>query len=309
MLNKKIRILNFDGSVIKQEKLTSKYDSKIIDLTELGPRVRYWIDPGQRALIERRIDFSDKNSVTFMGSGDFHHISEILISRFDEPISLIDFDFHPDWDMSALRVNCGTWINEVLKRKNILKAALIGVSSNDISNLNIQTANLSSLKDSRVEIYPYEHSPTTVFFRKVPANASIRTEKNVFSSKICWIELKNKELSVFLKDLLNRMPTKKVYITIDKDCLKNEHALTNWEEGKFSLEELLSMLKAINENKDIAGLDIVGDYSKVAIKSMVKRASSYLDHPRNIKALALDESLITSVNEHTNLKILEALDI
>jgi hypothetical protein len=147
-----------------------------------------------------------------------------------------------------------------------------------------------------------------VFLKKIPKNVSVRIENGLFFSKICWDELKNKKLEDFFQDLLKRMPAKKVYVSIDKDCLTNDYSLTNWEEGRFSLDELLLFLKLIKENLDIVGLDITGDYSPISLKGTFKKIASYLDHPKGIKANALPESLVTEINENTNLKILQFLN-
>lgn len=308
MLDKSIRILNFDDSIIKQKNLLSQYENKALDLKDLGMSARYWVSPKVRSLIESRIQNSARNSITFIGSGDFHHITELLVAKFNEPISVISFDFHPDWDTLPPRFGCGSWVSEVLKRKNILKFVLLGVSSKDISNFNIQGANLSSLKDDRLDIYPYSHRPSLVFPKKIPKNVSVRIENRIFFSKIYWDELKNKKLEDFFQNLLKRMPTKEVYVSIDKDCLSNDYSLTNWEEGGFSLDELLLFLKMIKENLDIVGLDITGDYSPISVKGTFKKIASYLDHPKGIPANALPGSFITERNEDTNLKILQLLN-
>lgn len=307
MLNKSIRILNLDDSVIKQQRLTSQYKTEIIDLSYLGRRVRLWMDKKTMKDIEERIQGSEKDSVTFLGSGDFHHISHILINQFDEPFSLIIFDFHPDWDTLPPRMGCGSWVSQTLKNKNILKCILIGVSSSDISSWWLQSGNLDSLKDNRVEIYPYSHKPSLAFFKKIPQNISIEIMRGFLYNKIYWNELKGKNLREFFLFLLKRMPTKQVYVSIDKDCLKKEYALTNWEEGQVSLEEFLLMLKLIKENLDIIGMDVTGDYSRICVAGNCKRFFSKLDHPKNINAKALPESFITATNEDTNLKILELI--
>lgn len=307
MLNKLIRILDFDDSIIKQKNLLSKYENNILDLKDLGPWARYWINAKVRGIIEKRIHNSLKNSITFLGSGDFHHISEILISQFNEPLSVIVFDFHPDWDTRPPRFGCGSWVSEVLKKKDILKILLLGVSSKDISSFEIHSGNLESLKDNRVEIYPYAHAPSKTFLRKIPGNISVTVDRGIFFNTIYWQELCNKNLEEFFRQVLNRIPSKNVYVSIDKDCLKNDYALTNWEEGLFSLDELLSLLKLIKENTDIVGLDISGDYSPISIRGMCKKILSHFDHPKNIKAKDSPVSLTTSINEDTNLKILQLL--
>jgi len=42
--------------------------------------------------------------------------------------------------------------------------------------------------------------------------------------------LENKDVSELTLGLIKRLPVRKVYISIDKDCLKSDFALTNWEE-------------------------------------------------------------------------------
>lgn len=307
MLNKSLRILNLDDSVTRQERLVSQYKGEIIDLSYLGPRIRLWMNRKTMKEIDERIQGSLKNSITFLGSGDFHHISHILINQLEEPFSLIIFDFHPDWDTLPPRFGCGSWLSQTLKNKNILKCILIGVSSSDISSWWVQSGNLDSLKGDRVEIYPYSHKASLAFFKKVPANISLKIERGLFYNKIYWNELKGKNLTEFFLSILEHLPQKQVYISIDKDCLKKEYALTNWEEGHISLDEFLLMLKLIKENLDIIGMDITGDYSKIFLIGNYKKFFSRLDHPKYINAEKFPESFITATNEETNLKILELL--
>jgi len=307
MLNKSIRVLNLDDSIVKQQSLISRYKAEIIDLKELGPKVRLWMNKKTKNEIEERIRGSTKDSITFLGSGDFHHISSILINQFHQPFSVIIFDFHPDWETLPPRFGCGSWVNQVLKSKNIEKFILIGVSSDDISSGYVQSGNLDSLKDNRVEIYPYAHKPSLAFFKRIPENVSFRFNKHLLFNKIYWSELKDKNLKDFFLSLLKRIPTKEVYLSIDKDCLRKDYALTNWEEGHLSLDELLLILKLIKENLDIVGADIVGDYSKICIKSKFKSICSYFDHPKAQTANKFSEPVVTATNEATNLKILQLL--
>jgi hypothetical protein len=307
MLNNAIRILNFDNSVTKQQKLLSKFKADIVNLTRFGPKARYCMGKRTYDELYSEIGGTSKDSVTFLGSGDFHHISSLLISRYDEPITVIDFDLHPDWDILSFSLNCGSWVNRALENKNVQKFILAGVSSNDISTFSLERANLASLKDNRVEIYPHSHEPSLVFFRKVPENISIKIRAGLFYNKIWWTSLKGLDMKSAFLNILKRLPSKKVYISIDKDCLKNEYALTNWEEGLFSLDELLSLIKLIKENSDIVGTDITGDYSEILVEGKIKSLMSHLDHPKHIKASRLSRETITAVNEATNIKLAELL--
>ena len=307
MLNSSIRILNFDDSITRQNGLTSSYETEIIDLRDIGTRVRFWMNVKDREEIAKRILSSDKSAITFLGSGDFHQISNILISAFSEPISVIDFDFHPDWHILPPRFSCGSWVAETLKNDNILKYVMVGISSDDLSTLSIQGGDFNALKDDRLEIYPCARKPSTVFFRKIPQNISMKIGRSIFTSTIYWNELNNKNLMEFFLHILKRLPTKKVYLTIDKDCLKSEHALTNWEEGRLPLEDLLLMLRLIKENLEIVGVDIVGDYSDIHIKGVIKNTVSYFNHPKRFSAKNMSGSYATKINEDTNLKLMGLL--
>lgn len=194
MLNNSINILNFDGSIIKQKKLLSLYKNKTFDLSDIAPIARNWLNSNTRSVIQSRLKNLSKDSVTFLGSGDFHHVSEILISRFEEPLSIISFDYHPDWTI------------------------LPGVSSSDISSFIIRTGDLDSFKSNRLEIYPYTHGPSRAFLKKVPVNVLVRTRKGKLFDRVSWNELKGKDLRSFFYELLKRIPVKKVYVSVDKDC-------------------------------------------------------------------------------------------
>lgn len=307
MLDDSLRILNFDDSVVKQQKLISSRNTQILDLKDIGPSARIWLDKQTKDRIQERIRPSSKSSVTFLGSGDFHHITSLLVEQFQEPISVIIFDHHPDWDILPPRIGCGSWVNRVLDRKNVLKVVLMGVSSEDISSFWVQTGNLNSLKSDRVEIYPYAHNPTKVLLKNIPQNISFQTKKGLFLREIFWNELKNNDLPGFFTKIIKRLPEKKVYVSIDKDCLRSDYSLTNWEEGNLGLDELLGMLKLIRENLDIVGLDITGDYSEPKVSGKIKEISSRIDHPKDYSAKGADSGFINSVNEQTNIKISELL--
>jgi len=295
MLDKGICVLNFDNSIIRQDKLLSQYPAEIIDFTSLASCARLYFSSKIRKKISDFLGLHRKRCPVFLGSGDFHHVSEILISKINEPFSLIVFDFHPDWDTLPPRFGCGSWVTQALKNKNIFKCVLIGMGSDDLSFPNLQTANLKALKNNRLEIYPYKHKPGRVYFRGIDSN------------KISWHQLEKEDLTKFTLGLINRLPTKKIYISIDKDCLKQEFALTNWEQGLLYLDQLLIALKLFRENLDIIGLDITGDYSAPKIKNLIKAVISRLDHPKEFTAKNCSSDLILTVNEQVNLRILQEL--
>lgn len=306
MLDKGICVLNFDNSIIRQCRFLSRYPPKIIDLTALAASARLYISASLRKKISNLIP-AGQNYPVFIGSGDFHHISEILISRINAPACLIVFDFHPDWDILPPRFACGSWVKQAMENKNISKCVLIGMGSDDLSWPALQTANLRALADNRLEIYPYRHKPSRIYFRRLASNSSITAKGGFLSNKITWHQLEKEDLTDWTLKLIKRLPARKVYISIDKDCLRKDYALTNWEEGCLRLDQLLIMLRLIRENLDIIGLDVAGDYSPAEISNRIKAFISRVDHPEEFTARNCPADLIRSVNEEANLAILQEI--
>ncbi len=50
-----------------------------------------------------------------------------------------------------------------------------------------------------------------------------------------------------------------LYISIDKDVLSTEFAVTDWDQGNMTIDELLEDLKILFKNHKILGVDICGD--------------------------------------------------
>jgi len=307
MLSGRTRILDLDGSLLLQKELFRRFSPNVIDLRKLGPSVRLWSNPANAARVRSVLRREEREAVTFLGSGDFHHITSLLLREYREPLTVISFDHHPDWDIFPPKLGCGSWVSRTLEQGNIKKVILLGMSSVDLSSPFVESGNWKSLEKNRLEIYPYEHAPSRVFLRRIPGNRSVEARKSFLSKKIFWHGLKGKDPKIFFEGLLQRLPTREVYVTIDKDCLRASYALTNWEEGRMGLDELLRFLTLIREHLDIVGLDITGDYSPPVTKGILRRVYSRWNHPlkHSAKGRTLDESVL--VNETVNLKILETL--
>jgi hypothetical protein len=156
-----IRILDFDGSVLAQANLLQKYkippySVEVIDLKDISSSCRYLATKKTLAIVNKRLQNSSPNAITLYGSGDFHHISSVLLSRFTNPIGVIVFDHHPDWDGLSPYISCGSWVTEVSKMKNVEKMILLGPSSEDLSARGLASAYLNNLERGKLEIFPYE---------------------------------------------------------------------------------------------------------------------------------------------------------
>ncbi|SEF51464.1 agmatinase [Caloramator fervidus] len=107
------------------------------------------------------------------------------------------------------------------------------------------------------------------------------------SNKIYCIEY-NKDFINNSINLINKTVKSNVYISIDKDVLDQKYAITNWDQGKMKLDELLFILKYIKSKFKIIGLDISGECK-----------------PYNPLSYIISNEV--KVNQETNLKILDAV--
>lgn len=304
----KIRILDFDGSVLSQSGLLNKYANppysvQIIDLKDIASTCRYLTTKKTLARIQKRLENSSHNAITLYGSGDFHHISSVLISSFANTVGVIIFDHHPDWDGFSPYISCGSWVAEVSKMKNVEKVILLGSSSKDLSAGGLATAYFKGVENGKLEIFPYDKKPSRAYFRYLKDATCLTVKRDILGSTLYWTNLKEKSVN-FIKESLKRISAKDVYISIDKDCLLNAYALTNWEEGLLPLDWLINALSIVKEEKNIIGMDITGEYSPVIIKNPIKNFLSSIDHPKQT-AEKITPSKIVSLNEATNLKILD----
>jgi hypothetical protein len=291
MLSDHVRILNFDDSVVRQSAFLAPFATSTVDLTGMGPAARLWASRAQIDVIRASLDPACRSYITLLGSGDYHYVSSLLVEQFEEPLTLVVFDHHPDWDMLPPRYGCGAWINRVVEQNSVHQVVLVGNASKDLTFPSIMTGNLRSVRAKRVLMLPYEVPARQIWpFANIP-----------------WHELRDDPHTAF-SNVIDRLSCRRVYVSIDKDCLTASCALTNWEEGRLTLELLLSLLRTLKQKCEIVGLDIAGDYSPVTIPSGWKSWCSTLDHPKEFSARGRPLAEITQVNGRTNRRIIEFLN-
>jgi len=71
-----------------------------------------------------------------------------------------------------------------------------------------------------------------------------------------------------------------VYVTVDLDCLRPEDALTNWENGRFSVEDVAWAIARLADKNQIVGGDICGAWSRPAFARWKQRFAAEMDHPK-----------------------------
>ena len=273
-----LRILDTDGSV-DVDALTGCLpwgSVKRVDLHDLGPALRLWSRrkniEGARARIAAADD--SRPSITFLGSGDFHHLAALLIERITEPVTVLHFDNHPDWVRLAPRWHCGSWVNRALTLPHVQRVVTVGPCSDDLVDPGRKGGNLPALDAGRLALFPWQHEPSRV--RRRIADGPGHAWRD---GCIHWRNLGERQLEDAVRLVIDAIPTEAVWITIDKDVLPEYEALTNWDQGRMPLAALTAMLRAVGQRQRILGADICGGYSPPRHANLLKRIESKLDQP------------------------------
>ena len=69
-------------------------------------------------------------------------------------------------------------------------------------------------------------------------------------------------------------------MTIDLDCLRAEEAVTNWESGRFTVEDVAWALELVGRGNRIVRGDICGAWSPPLYARRKQRFAAEMDHPK-----------------------------
>ncbi len=204
------------------------------------------------------------------GSGDFHYLTALWIRRVDQPFVLVSFDNHPDWDIRPPRWACGGWINRALELPQLKRIAIWGCGNFECWWPHNIFANRWARRAGKLEVHPWADG-RRVEDQQLP-NSVLREN---------WRD----RFGEFAADLHGA----NVYVTIDMDCLRAEEAVTNWENGRFTVNDLEWALAKLREQNEIIAGDICGAYSEPTYGRWKQEFASNWDHPK-LERLNPDET-------------------
>ena len=295
-------LLHLDEALVGQDALLARVlanDGRSLDLRDLGPKLRLWSRPAAlaelRARLREALPANAGPALVFCGSGDFHHITPILLQRAIEAaglpaVTVLHFDNHPDWVRFPYGVHCGSWVGQAARLPGVTKVITVGVCSPDIRKPSPRRADLELLTEQRLELYAY------------------RAPDGGRSIELCgrtWPTIEAMGDAAFAEFLPGRISTEAIYITIDKDVLSPDDAATNWDQGRTSLALLKSLLAAVLRGHRLIGADVVGDWSPAiygggAVARLMKCGEAWLDQPRSTPPAGA-----LAANEGVNLELLD----
>ncbi len=297
-------LICLDDALIRQPKLAARVTAlggAALDLRDLGPALRLWSRPPALEQLRRRLadalPATAGPSLAFCGSGDFHHVTPILLERAISaagggPVTVLHFDNHPDWVRYGAGAHCGSWVGWAARLPGVAKVVTVGVCSPDIRRPNPRRADLDLVSEGRLELYAYRD----------PAGGC-----SVDLGGRSWPTIADMGEAAFADFLPGRIATEAVYVTIDKDVLRAEDAATNWDQGQTSLSFLKTMLARVLQDHRLIGADVVGDWSQAiygggVVAGLMKRGEALLDQP-----WTPPPADARAANETVNLELLQII--
>lgn len=195
------------------------------------------------------------------GSGDFHHLTALWIRRAAQPLVVVSFDNHPDWDIRPPRWCCGSWVNRALELPHVRRVSVWGCGNFECWWPTQAFGNRAAERAGKLEVHAWAdgQKPSRQKRRGVIFAATWREQFARFAAGLRGAN---------------------VYVTIDLDCFRRADAVTNWENGKFTLDDVAWALETLRGAARIVAGDICGAYSTPVYARRTQRFLSETDHPK-----------------------------
>jgi len=272
--------LDLDGALPREDAFRAGY----FDARQWGPKLRF---SASKSLVETfyREVRDHLGAFTLYGSGDFHYLTALWLRRFQEPFVLVCFDNHPDWDIRPPHWSCGGWMNRALELENLQTAAVWGCGNFELRWPHLIFGNKADVRKGRLQIFPW-------------------VERHQPRGKNPWATISRSSWREQFEAFVEKYRGRKIYITIDMDCLNPMEAVTNWENGLFTVEDLVWALSMMRSKNKIIGGDLCGAYSPPCYARWKQRFASEFDHP---KIPVVDEREAQEVNRRVCEEIFPVL--
>ncbi|WP_294614811.1 arginase family protein [uncultured Gilliamella sp.] len=283
-------ILNFDQSVgeIKH--------ANMINVTHWQDSIRFGCSEKKFRQFSHSLQqlLPENHGTVLMGSGDYHHVSLLLIERLakqysaENPIQVVIFDNHPDNMRYLFGIHCGSWVSYAASLPFVSHVHVLGITSHDIG--------LSHFWENRWS--PLFHKKLTYWSLDVNVSWA---KKIGLSHAFRHFVTPDELIASFLSEQYHS--TQPVYLSIDKDVLSEEVIHTNWDQGKLQTYHILDTITSIKQR--IIGSDITGELSIWQSSNWFKRLLSSLDKQPTISP---DNLINWQQEQHQlNLTLLKAL--
>ncbi len=195
------------------------------------------------------------------GSGDFHHLSLPLVAHAarQRRLRVVVLDNHPDNMRFPFGVHCGSWVGRAAALPGVVDVHVLGISSPDAGGAHAWENQLGALRNGGVHYWCVDVD--TAWARR----RGIEGVRNFDSPAALVAEFVGR---------MRRDPTP-IHFSIDKDVFAPEVVRTNWDQGRFRLDDALALISALKPH--IVSSDITGEVSLYRYRSLFKRLLSRID--------------------------------
>lgn len=247
-------ILDFDGSVRGIARAT------VLPLQPWQEAIRFgcrWRD-FQRLASRLTEQLPANYGCVLTGSGDYHHLSYLLLQRVTQPLQLIVCDNHPDTMRYPLGIHCGSWVWWASRLPQVSAIHVLGICSHDIS---------------------WRHR------WEIHAGPQLRRKLTYWSLDVSsrWLNWPGRrpdphcfhDPDTLMAQFLSQLAPLPVYLSLDKDVLSPQVVTTNWDQGRLLPQHLIGLIRACRGR--LLGADITGEASAYRFQRRFKRWLCALD--------------------------------
>lgn len=287
--NRQHVVLNFDDSV------GIPLNSQNIDLTRWQEQIRFgckWKEFQQlQNYLTKALTQTNQLGCVLMGSGDYHHITQLLLNRInaDKQIHLIVCDNHPDNMRYPFGIHCGSWVYWASRLPQIARIDVIGIGSSDISLKHAWENHWSPLYKGKLHYWSIQQNANWIKW---------------IGASDAWHSYDEPEsLMLAFLDEIQKIPLP-IYLSIDKDVLSKEVVMTNWDQGYFLEKHLQDLIQTCSGH--LIGADITGDVSAFHYQNRLKKFLSESDGQQEPTEIEITQWQIHQ--QELNQRLLHSID-
>lgn len=245
--------MDFTG-VYNYESFTRNQNCIWLDCRHLYGTECYCDEEGAASLRRLIADYPAEG-LHFIDSGNYHYLTKFWTDKLTYPFSLLVFDHHPDMQPPLFEdmISCGSWVKDMLDTNPYLRKVVVAGAS-----------------EALIRAVPDAYRDRVHFY----GEKALEQEET-------WARFASEHVS------------EPVYISIDKDVLNPGSAVTNWDQGSLSLQELEQLLAVVFRREKVAGIDICGECS-ATLDLFEEKREAELDSRANKQLLELIGSFRSS---------------
>lgn len=174
--------------------------------------------------IKEQIKPYGPHGIHFLDSGNYHYVTKFWTDMIDVPFSLVLIDHHTDMQDSR--------IDGMLSCGDWVKTV---IEQNKF----------------------LKH----VFVLGVPKESAMKVDKDLLP-KVTFVT--ERDFHDFLRGVKEPADGETIYISIDKDVLSPQDAVTNWDQGDMREADLRQFLFHQIERENVIGVDVCGEFQVVS---------------------------------------------